>query len=169
MSCPVCGFDGKKQWHARSVEQHRRFRGLVPKVFPHWRGDFVPEDAEHLRQWLLVQAEWCHTKTVRFKSDDPNVINAAALVLQSFMSELTDRQQETKVHPFIDIDLDKKTLTCSVYKSTKFPKSMHDPKGMSHENAVRIYSRCDEIICAELGVEDTEQFFDEDQGAAKLL
>lgn len=55
-TCPQC-----KQAirHApRSSMDHRRFFGVIAALFHHWpeHHDFQPDDAEHLRKWLLVKA-----------------------------------------------------------------------------------------------------------------
>lgn len=56
--CPVCGYHDKGKGKPRSIDQHRRFYGLVKKAFGQWpeKSDFQPEDEEHLRQWLICAA-----------------------------------------------------------------------------------------------------------------
>jgi hypothetical protein len=43
----------------RSVDQHRRFFGLVRALYHHWpeAQDFQPDNEEHLRAFLLVKAK----------------------------------------------------------------------------------------------------------------
>lgn len=68
----------------RSVPQHRRLFGLVAAAFEQWPHDteFKPNDTEHLRAWLLVQAG-------HFDEDeiDPQGIpvNLAGPLLAAFM------------------------------------------------------------------------------------
>jgi len=63
--CPTCG---AKQ---RSNEEHRILFGVITLAFENWpeTHKFKPDDADHLRSWLLVEAKHCETFEV------PNVIS----------------------------------------------------------------------------------------------
>lgn len=57
----------------RSIDQHRRFFGLVRACFDHWpeSHEFQPDNEEHLRAYLLVKAK--HRSIKEFvidKADD---------------------------------------------------------------------------------------------------
>ena len=53
------------QKEQRSVQQHRRFFGLVRALFHHWPEsiEFQPDNEEHLRAYLLVKAGHRSVKT----------------------------------------------------------------------------------------------------------
>ena len=55
----------------RSSEDHRRFFALVNAAFTHWpeQHEFTPDNAEHLRAWLLCKAGY--RKTTMIETDEP--------------------------------------------------------------------------------------------------
>ena len=56
----------------RSIDQHRRFFGLIAAAFHHWPESykkFQPDSAEHLRAWLLVKAKRRTIKTFHMHDD----------------------------------------------------------------------------------------------------
>ena len=55
----------------RSSDDHRRFFALVNAAFTHWpeQHDFKPDNAEHLRVWLLCKAGY--RKTTMIETDEP--------------------------------------------------------------------------------------------------
>jgi len=55
----------------RSSDDHRRFFALVNAAFTHWpeQHDFKPDNAEHLRAWLLCKAGY--RKTTMIETDEP--------------------------------------------------------------------------------------------------
>ncbi len=55
----------------RSSDDHRRFFALVNAAFTHWpeQHDFRPDNAEHLRAWLLCKAGY--RKTTMIETDEP--------------------------------------------------------------------------------------------------
>ena len=61
----------------RSSEDHRRFFALVNAAFTHWpeQHEFPPDNAEHLRAWLLCKAG--HRKTTMIETDEPAATVAA--------------------------------------------------------------------------------------------
>ncbi len=61
----------------RSSEDHRRFFALVNAAFTHWpeQHEFRPDNAEHLRAWLLCKAG--HRKTTMIETDEPAATVAA--------------------------------------------------------------------------------------------
>jgi len=64
MTCPL-GFTachGLAKRRPRSIQQHRRFFGMVAAAFQHWPDhfEFLPRDCEHLRKWLTAKAGYVH-------------------------------------------------------------------------------------------------------------
>lgn len=61
----------------RSSDDHRRFFALVNAAFTHWpeQHDFKPDNAEHLRAWLLCKAGY--RKTTMIETDEPAATVAA--------------------------------------------------------------------------------------------
>lgn len=55
----------------RSSEDHRRFFALISAAFDQWPegADFTPDNAEHLRAWLLCKANY--RKTTMIETDEP--------------------------------------------------------------------------------------------------
>ena len=54
----------------RSIDQHRRFFGLMSTLHSHWpeNHSFQPDSSEHLRSWLLVRAKHCVINTFQLES-----------------------------------------------------------------------------------------------------
>lgn len=63
----------------RSIDQHRRFFGLIKAAFHHWPEsvNFQPDNEEHLRAWLLVKAKHRTIKTFHLPTD---ASDSAALI-----------------------------------------------------------------------------------------
>ena len=55
--CPTCPHKD------RSPEEHRTLFGAIGKAFDNWpeRHVFHPTSADHLRHWLLIEADWYET------------------------------------------------------------------------------------------------------------
>lgn len=55
--CPTCGAKH------RSSEEHNTLFGVIGMAFDQWpeQHKFKPDDAEHLRAWLLIEATHCET------------------------------------------------------------------------------------------------------------
>jgi hypothetical protein len=72
--CPHCGSA------PRSSDDHRRFFGLVSAAFEQWPDgfEFQPDNAEHLRAWLLCKAG--HRNTTMVDTDEPA---SAVLVVEA--------------------------------------------------------------------------------------
>lgn len=84
MTCPHCGSQ------PRSNLDHNRFFGLIARAFEQWpeTHEFEPEDAEHLRAWLLCKAGWKTTKTLEL----PEVGNPVFMALMmEFAEDLLER------------------------------------------------------------------------------
>ncbi len=63
----------------RSIDQHRRFFGVIRAAYHHWpeRVSFQPDNEEHLRAWLLVKAKHRTIKTFHLPAD---ASDSAALI-----------------------------------------------------------------------------------------
>jgi hypothetical protein len=60
---------GAKGPKVRSPADHRRFFGCIKAAFMHWpeQHDFQPDDAEHLRAWLLCRAGYKTVTSLEFE------------------------------------------------------------------------------------------------------
>lgn len=63
----------------RSIDQHRRFFGVIRAAYHHWPESvsFQPDNEEHLRAWLLVKAKHRTIKTFHLPAD---ASDSAALI-----------------------------------------------------------------------------------------
>lgn len=61
--CPACDYEWHDNGKPRSLEQHRRFFGIVRAAFQHWPDQheqtFSTED--ECRAWLIMKAGWRET------------------------------------------------------------------------------------------------------------
>lgn len=87
-SCPHCGSMLTK---ARSSPMHRRFFALIAAAFSHWpeHAEFQPEDAEHLRAWLLCKANWRESREVpvAYSEGNPALAKLTALAIEAALKE----------------------------------------------------------------------------------
>lgn len=81
-TCPTC----KQVWQTapRSSADHRRFFGVLAAVFHHWPEghEFQPDDAEHLRKWLLIKAGYRDVTMVPIETDAPAVMRAIVPIVE---------------------------------------------------------------------------------------
>lgn len=76
-TCPHCGVEQTDCGHCgkplsnRSESDHRRFFGLVRAAFHHWPEghEFAPDNAEHLRAYLLCKAGYRTVTTIPVEDD----------------------------------------------------------------------------------------------------
>lgn len=61
---------------ARSIRDHNRLFRVIEAAFDQWPHGhyFQPNDAEHLRAWLLIRAGYCKTTHIEL-SDNPNLLD----------------------------------------------------------------------------------------------
>lgn len=143
--CPVCGYHDKGKGKPRSIDQHRRFYGLVKKAFEQWpeKSEFNPEIEEHLRQWLICAAgpQWRESTT---QEVPPPLRNEA---LAPFVDKLAASIAErTKRIPFPRLNTWTWKITTYTAKSIKFSE-------MPHLEFCALSNAVDDVIKAELGVE----------------
>jgi len=127
----------------RSLEQHRRFFSVVSAVFNHWpeRHPFQPENAEHLRAWLLVKAKHCTIKTFYLSEDATELARVLPVITASML------------HKHSWCRSDGNALHVCVPLSIAFDT-------MKHEDFCRLNDGVDEIIRTETGL-DPEQLLRE--------
>lgn len=67
----------------RSVEQHRRFFGVIRAAYHHWpeRCNFQPDNEDHLRAWLLVKAKHRSIKMFQTEGDASSVAALLPIVI----------------------------------------------------------------------------------------
>lgn len=67
-ACPTCGAPVRQ----RSDASHKHFFAVIAEAFRQWptTAEFQPEDAEHLRSYLLVKARHFDKLDVRCKNSD---------------------------------------------------------------------------------------------------
>jgi hypothetical protein len=96
--CQQCGADEKSQ---RSSPDHRRFFGLIAAAFHHWpeRHEFEPDDADHLRKWLLCKAGFRDVTiiTVEYADDQPGLMKLVSLTAEAAV-RAADNKAFTRVH-----------------------------------------------------------------------
>ena len=154
-TCSHCGCDLRDI--PRSPPQHRRFFAVVAAAFDQWPHDhgFQPEDREHLRAYLLIMAGWKEQAEVHFSKGSPEAIEAAAITLKVMMKKLGKRV-------FANVDMDTKKIIGVMPRSIAYMTK----KEMDHFEACRIFRRIDDIICATIGVESTDNLLREAKRAA---
>jgi len=82
LHCPECGAEIAEP-KRRSIADHRRLFALIRNAFDNWpeRHEFQPDNAEHLRAWLVCKAGWRMTTAYDLGAKaDPDVV---ALALQA--------------------------------------------------------------------------------------
>lgn len=85
--CPHCLSDlDPVKGKPRSVEQLRRFFGVLRAMKHHWpeTAEFQPESEEHLRKWVLVKAGHRETTDipVPFAEDQPGLTRLAVTAIE---------------------------------------------------------------------------------------
>ena len=76
-TCGHCGCEQTECHHCgkplsnRSESDHRRFFALIRAAFQNWpeQHEFQPDDAEHLRAWLLCKAGYRNVTTIPIEDD----------------------------------------------------------------------------------------------------
>lgn len=73
MTCPQCAGN-------HSDPMRRRFFAVVKAAYDHWphNGEFIPDDSEHLRAWLLTKVGWRTSDEIPTRGIDPETVAAIA-------------------------------------------------------------------------------------------
>lgn len=132
----------------RSVDQHRRFFGVMKAVFHHWPEDhpFRPDNAEHLRSWLLVRAGHHTVKTFYLNDDATETARLIPIVIATMTGKHSwCRSRGNELH------------VC-VPQSIAFDK-------MEHAAFCKLNDDVDEVIRVETGL-DPEKLLRETEAAA---
>lgn len=120
----------------RSLQQHKRFFAVVAAAHHHWPEShkFQPENAEHLRSWLLVRAKHMTVKSF-FLSDDAGEY---ARIIPVVMASMLGKHAWCKA-------IGNELQVC-VPMSISFDK-------VGHQEFQAINDAVDEIIRAETGLD----------------
>lgn len=90
VQCPCCEhvFDTNKSQKPRSMDQHKRFFGLVRAAFHHWpeHMHFQPDSEEHLRAWLICMASPDYRTT-----NDYSMPNTGHPITNAALMEFTEQ------------------------------------------------------------------------------
>lgn len=132
----------------RSIDQHRRFFGVMKAVFHHWPDDhpFRPSNAEHLRAWLTVRAGY-HTVNTFVSTDDTTEM---ARMTPIVIATMTGKFSWCRPHG--------NELHVCVPQSIAFDK-------MEHQAFCKLNDDVDEVIRVETGL-DPEKLLKETEAAA---
>lgn len=142
VACPNCGveFDARKPHKPRSVDEHRRFFGIVRAAFENWPEDhsFQPETPEHLRAWLICQAGPLYRTIEEITVPDaaPQIVAAMMAIVETLIA----REDGFKFSRWKGFK-----LTIFRPKSLRFDKMKH---GDFHE----LNERVSETVSAALGI-----------------
>jgi len=157
MTCPCCGYSEPKRGKPRSLDQHKRFYGLVKASFGAWpeRSEFQPENEDHLRHWIICAAGPQWRDAVTQEVPEPLRNEALAPFVHLFARSVA---QATGRYPFPRLNT--WTWKCTVYtaRSIKFSE-------MPHSEFSALSNAVDEVLRAELGV-DPDQLLKEHGRAA---
>lgn len=151
--CTVCGHRAKDDADERSLQQHKRFYGVVKAAFDQWpeASEFRPESIDHLRQWLICAAgpQWRDATT----QDVPAPLRNAAIAgfVDVLAHSVADR---TARYPFPRVNTWTWKATIYTAKSIKFAK-------MPHMEFNALSQAVDDVIKAEIGV-DPDQLLKEE-------
>lgn len=127
----------------RSYDQHKRFFAVIAAVFHHWphAHPFQPENAEHLRAWLLVKAKHCTIKTFYLNDDAGEYARVIPIITATMMGKHSwCRAHGNELHVCVPMSI--------AYEEVKHPEFC------------KINDDVDEIIRAETGL-DPEQLLKE--------
>jgi len=136
MTCPFpdlgCSELGKLP-KGRSPDQHRRFFGLIKAAFENWpeAETFQPATPLHLRKWAAVKAGWFYIVS----NENPNYARQAA----EFAMQVLRQHNE----PGWIVERRGQIALVSA-RSISY-------KDMSHQNACRVFSAAEDILCEILG------------------
>ena len=115
----------------RSIDQHKRFFGLVRALYHHWPEghDFQPDNEEHLRAYLLVKAK--HRSIKEFYLSDERMTDDVARLLPVITAMMLNRY----CWAWAEGD----ALKVCAPLTTNF-------KDMKHEEACQVYDAVDQYV-----------------------
>lgn len=154
VSCPNCAttFDAKAPPKPRSVEEHRRFFGIIRAAFRNWPEShlFQPKDEHHLRAWLICEAGPLYTEieTITLPDAPPALI----ATMMAFIERLLDADPRFKRGVWRG-----STLTITRPKSLRFDKMKQGDFHELNERVSETVSRILQVTIKELLGEADEQ------------
>ena len=87
MKCPCCGSDIEGKSKPRSLDQLRRFFGMLRAMYQHWpsSAEFQPESEEHLRKFVLCKSGHRESTDVAvpFAEDQPGLTKLVAVSVEA--------------------------------------------------------------------------------------
>lgn len=87
MKCPHCQCEIDAKSKPRSVEQLRRFFGMLRAMYQHWpsSAEFQPESEEHLRKFVLCKSGHRESTDVAvpFAEDQPGLTKLVAVSVEA--------------------------------------------------------------------------------------
>lgn len=135
----------------RSIEQHRRFFGLMAALYEHWPEShrFRPDNSEHLRAWLLVRAGHHVVNTYYLNEDASEFAKLLPIVVATMMRKhCWCRARGNELHVCVPLSI-----------------SIHGPDSIGHELFCKINSDVDEVIRAETGLDSDELLREREKAA----
>lgn len=130
----------------RSIDQHKRFFAVMAAIFHHWPSQhpFQPENAEHLRAWLLVKAKHCTIKTFYMNDDAEEYARLIPIITATMMGKHSwCKANGNELHVCVPMSI-----------------AIHGENKVSHAEFCKINDDVDEIIRVETG-HDPEQLLRE--------
>lgn len=127
----------------RSYQQHKRFFAVCAAAFDHWpeRHAFQPDNAEHLRSWLLVKAKHCVIQSFELSDDASEAASLVPIIMATMARQHCWARAKGN------------TLHVCVPQSISY-------QHVDHQAFQKINDDVDEIIRAETGL-DPEQILRE--------
>lgn len=132
----------------RSLDQHRRFFGLMAALHSHWPEDhpFQPDNSEHLRAWLLVRAGHHTVKTFHLEGEATEFARLVPVIVATMLGKHAwCRSHGQELH------------VC-VPQSIAFDK-------LDHKSFCKLNDDVDEVIRVETGL-DPDRLLKETESAA---
>ena len=142
MSCPHCSGN-------HSDPMRRRFFSIVREANTHWPYDaeFTPDDAEHLRAWLLTKVGYRTAVEIPHRGIEPAAVAAIA----------TAAIRASTKTSFI-FSHNGKILVLT-------PKSIAKAKS-KHKVLCQVFEAVEALVCETLGIESCDQLLKEKEQAA---
>lgn len=149
----ICQHCGKPVEKGHSSADHRRLFGLIGAAFHQWpeSHEFQPDDAEHLRAWLLCKAGYRTVTTipVEYAEDQPAMLKLVMLTVEAAI-------KAAKGHAFVRPH----GSAIAVFH----PKSLSNAAA-DRQTFGRVREAVEEVIAAETGL-SAEQLLKEMETAA---
>lgn len=123
----------------RSIDQHKRFFAVVKAAFDNWphAHKFQPDNAEHLRAWLLVRAGHHTVKTFYLSDEAAEYARLIPVIVQTMLHKHAwCRAEGNKLDVCVPLSI-----------------AIHGEHAIGHQLFCKINDDVDEIIRAETGLD----------------